>query len=167
MNIIFETTRLYLRELALSDINDLSQVLCNTISMKYYPRAFTITEVEQWIVTNINRYSIYGYGLWGVVLKDTDKLIGDCGVTIQQIDNEFLPEIGFHINQDYCRNGYATEAGRKTLSYCNIEYKLKRIYSYCNRENIPSQNTMLKIGMQYHKHYYQDGSEKVVYVKIF
>lgn len=167
MESIVETKRLYLRELSIDDAIDLSQVMCNAESMKYYPRAFTPNEVERWIQKNIDRYETFGYGLWGVVLKENGKLIGDCGLTIQNIDNELLPEIGFHINPAFCRNGYATEAGKATLSYCHAEYKLRQIYSYCNAENIPSRNTMVKIGMEYHKSYYQDGKEKVVYVTIF
>ena len=80
--------------------------------------------VENWINKNIDRYKIYGYGLWGVVLRQTDELIGDCGVTIQNIDGELLPEIGFHISPDYCLHGYATEAAMEILKYCrkNFDY---------------------------------------------
>lgn len=38
------------------------------------------------------------------------KLIGDCGITIQNIDGELLPEIGYHIHKDFWRQGFATEA---------------------------------------------------------
>jgi len=30
-----------------------------------------------------------------VVIKETGEFIGDCGITIQNIDGEMLPEIGF------------------------------------------------------------------------
>jgi RimJ/RimL family protein N-acetyltransferase len=167
MNVIAETERLYLRELSPGDAKDLSLVLCDAESMKYYPGAFTAAEVEAWIAKNVSRYGIYGYGLWGVVLKENGRLIGDCGITIQNIDNEFLPEIGFHVVREHCRKGYATEAGRKVLAYCNGEYKIRRVYSYCDADNVPSRNTMKKIGMEYHKSYYRDGTEKSVYVKRF
>lgn len=38
------------------------------------------------------------------------KLIGDCGITIQNIDGKLLPEIGYHIHKDFWRQGFATEA---------------------------------------------------------
>lgn len=158
-----ETARLYLRELTLEDSDGLAQILCNAEAMKYYPRPFSMDEVVRWINRNIERYATYGYGLWGVVLKDSDKLIGDCGVTIQNIDSAYLPEIGFHIHQSFCMKGYASEAGKEVLQYCNQVYKLKKIYSYCNKDNIPSQRTMMKIGMDYDKSYFEDGKEKIVY----
>lgn len=168
MKTVIETERLFLRELALSDTNDLAKVLCNETSMLYYPKAFTLEEVKRWINTNIKRYGVFGYGLWGVVLKSTRLLIGDCGLTIQSIDGESLPEIGFHINPSYCQHGYATEAGKAVLEYGHNEFKLRRIYSYCISENIPSQKTMKKIGMDYHKTYFSNtGKETTVYIKTF
>ena len=39
-----------------------------------------------------------------VCLKDTGEMIGDCGLTLQNIDGEMLPEIGYHIRRDcQCR----------------------------------------------------------------
>lgn len=39
-------------------------------------------------------------------LKDTGELIGDCGVTMQNINGQIKPEIGYHIRKDYQRKGY-------------------------------------------------------------
>lgn len=40
---------------------------------------------------------MFGFGLWAVVLKETGELIGDCGLTMQNVDGVILPEIGYHI----------------------------------------------------------------------
>lgn len=154
---------MYLRELSLDDSDELALIFCDAETMKYYPRPFTQEEVRIWINRNIERYAVFGYGLWGVVLNDDDKLIGDCGVTIQNIDNELLPEIGFHINRSFGMKGYASEAGKEVLQYCSKTFKLQKIFSYCNTDNIPSQKTMQRIGMDYYKTYIQDGREKIVY----
>lgn len=167
MEIVLETERLYLRELSSNDAEDLAQVLCDPDSMKYYPQPFDIEGVKNWISRNIRRYEIYGYGLWGIVLRESDRLIGDCGVTIQNIDNELLPEIGFHVIPSCCRMGYASEAGKAVLSFCNATYKISKFYSYCARDNIPSIRTMERIGMEFHKKYFADGKEKTVYIKEF
>ena len=167
MNMMLQTDRLYLRELSLNDTDELALVLCDAEAMKYYPKPFTIAEVKKWINRNIERYETYGYGLWGVVTKESDKLIGDCGITIQNIDNELLPEIGFHINPSFCMKGYASEAGKEVLEYCNKLYKLRKIFSYCDQDNVPSQKTMKKIGMKYHKSYSENNKEMIVYIKEF
>lgn len=53
--------------------------------MEHYPYTFDENRVRNWITKNIERYSIFGFGLWAVVLKETDELIGDCGLTMQNI----------------------------------------------------------------------------------
>jgi len=100
------------------------------------------------------------------LLEKIDNIfLGDCGITIQNIDGIDLPEVGFHIISDYCKNGYATEAAIKSIEYVNSKYGLKTIYSYCNKNNLPSQRVMQKIGMDYFKEYINDGIISVVYKK--
>lgn len=31
--------------------------------------------------------------------QETNEFIGDCGITVQDIDGELLPEIGYHIHK--------------------------------------------------------------------
>ena len=90
MTYILKTERLQIRELDILDAENLSKVLSDRISMQYYPKPFSSRDVENWINKNIDRYRVYGYGLWGVVLQQTNELIVDCGVTIQNIDGELL-----------------------------------------------------------------------------
>ena len=45
-----------------------------------------------------------------MVLKETGEFIGDCGITLQNIDGEILPEIGYHIHKKYWMYGFAKEA---------------------------------------------------------
>ena len=58
----------------------------------------------------MQRYQIFGFGLWAVCLKDTGERIGDCGLTMQNIGGVIKPEIGYHIRKDMQRKGYAGEA---------------------------------------------------------
>jgi RimJ/RimL family protein N-acetyltransferase len=57
-------------------------------------------KVENWIQWNIENYKKYKHGLWAVILKEAEIFIGDCGLTMQNIENETVPKIGFHINKD-------------------------------------------------------------------
>ena len=45
------------------------------------------------------------------------KMIGDCGITMQIIHGAIRPEIGYHINKNYQRKGYASEAAQKVRDY--------------------------------------------------
>ena len=57
-----------------------------------------------------------------MTLRETGELIGDCGLTLQNINGELLPEIGYHIRRDCQRQGYAAEAARscRDLSLIHI-----------------------------------------------
>ncbi|MGI6109287.1 MAG: GNAT family N-acetyltransferase [Eubacteriaceae bacterium] len=76
---MIETERLILREMHESDYNALYSVLADSDIMRYYPCTFDETRVIAWIVKNIERYHIFGFGLWAVVLKSDEEMIGNCG----------------------------------------------------------------------------------------
>lgn len=160
---IIETRRLVLRELEAGDAGELSKVLSDAESMRYYPHPFSNAEVKAWIEKNIKRYSDFGFGLWAVIRKEDGVFLGDCGITMQNIDGEMLPEIGFHIILKYCKNGYATEAARACLDYALKKLKYNSVYSYTRASNVASQCVAVKIGMKEKKRYEKDGFEHVVY----
>jgi RimJ/RimL family protein N-acetyltransferase len=151
MTRLIETERLYLRELTGSDASDLACILSDPESMKYYPKPFTPEQVRNWIQWNIDNYQKYRHGLWAVILKDGDIFLGDCGITIQEIEGEYLPELGYHIKKEFWCKGYATEAAKACLDYAFSTFKYNELFSYTNQENIPSIKVMKKIGMQFRR----------------
>jgi len=160
---IIETRRIFLRQFMLSDIPDLSLVLCDKESMRYYPHVFSVNEVAGWIEQNIERYKKDGFGLWAVIRKDDNRFLGDCGITLQNIDGDTLPEIGFHIIKTFCNMGYATEAAEACKKYAIKVLGFKSVYSYSEIENKASQRVSSKIGMNQIKIFKSDGTDKVVY----
>jgi len=40
----------------------------------------------EWIERNQRRYEQYGHGLWAVILRGERKLVGDCGLAVQEVD---------------------------------------------------------------------------------
>jgi len=163
MKTIFETRRLYLRQLTFEDISSLSLVLSDQESMRHYPHAFSNEEVKEWIERNIKRYKNDGFGLWAVIRKVDNQFLGDCGITLQNIDGEILPEIGFHIIKEFCNMGYATEAAEACKKYAIKVLGYKSIYSYSEIGNKASQRVSSKIGMNKVKTFKKDGIEEVVY----
>lgn len=80
---ILKTERLYLREMNQSDYESLCRILQDNETMYAYEGAFTDTEVQEWLDRQIARYKKYNFGLWAVILKNTNKMIGQCGLTMQ------------------------------------------------------------------------------------
>ena len=148
---IFETERLFLRPLAPEDAGELSKVLSDQEAMKYYPHPFSPEEVEHWIQWNIDNYEKYNHGLWAVIRKKDQVFLGDCGITMQDIDGEVVPEIGFHILPQYGRQGYATEAAKGCVKYAFDVLGYSRVFSYTDCANLPSQGVAKKLGMRFYK----------------
>ena len=99
---LLETERLMLREMSQADFDALYAVLADSDIMEHYPYTFDEERVRNWIRKNEERYSIFGFGLWAVCLKDTGEMIGDCGLTIQNINGSFKkrlrPSATGHLN---------------------------------------------------------------------
>ena len=93
--IILETNRLLLREMTLSDMGSLSLILQDEKVMYAYNGAFSDKETFAWMQKQLQRYKDYGFGLWGVILKDTNEMIGQCGLTMQEYKTAQVPEIGY------------------------------------------------------------------------
>lgn len=132
--------------------------------MKYYPKVFDEEKVEKWIQWNIENYSKYNHGLWAVILKEGEVFLGDCGITMQRIEDEVVPEIGFHIIKDYCNKGYATEAALACKKYAFEILNYSRVFSITSERNIPSQKVAEKIGMKFYKSFKKNGEKQVVQV---
>jgi RimJ/RimL family protein N-acetyltransferase len=162
MDSIIETKRLFLRNLTLDDVANLSLVLSDKESMNYYPHAFSADEVKKWIERNIERYKNDGFGLWAVIRKEDNQFLGDCGITLQNIDGDTLPEIGFHIIKTFCNKGYATEAAESCKRYAIDVLGFKSVYSYSEIGNKPSQKVSSKIGMKIVKTFKMNGIEEVL-----
>ena len=118
-NYIIETEQLALRELTVEDFQTWHQILSEQETMQYYISAFDEDKTKSWIDWNLDNYSRYGFGLWAVILKETNQFIGDCDITMQNIhgDGNLFPEIGYHIDKQFWCKGYASQAAKACLRY--------------------------------------------------
>ena len=156
---IIETERLFLREMKKSDFDALYEVLADSDIMQHYPYTFDESRVRNWIQRNIERYRIFGFGLWAVCLKETGEMIGDCGITLQLIDGQIKPEIGYHIRADKQRNGYAKEAAIAVRDWTFNNTPFQIVYSYMKYTNEPSVKTAISYGCKQVDEYKDDENE--------
>ena len=142
-----ETERLFLWEMIPDDFDTLYTVLADSDIMQHYPYTFDEARVRNWINKNIERYRVFGFGLWAVCLKTTGEMIGDCGLTMQNINGTILPEIGYHIAKAYQHQGYAKEAARAVRDWAFANTTFGVVYSYMKKENAPSSAVARANGM--------------------
>ena len=148
-----ETERLILREYTMNDFDTLYEIMSDPETMQHYPAPFDQARTRRWIEWNLENYQKYGWGLWAVVLKETGEFIGDCGITLQDIDGQLLPEIGYHIHKKYWRRGFAKEVARAVRDWVFENTDYDTIYSYMKYTNVASYSTALANGMKKVKEY--------------
>ena len=156
---VLETERLYLREMDMDDFDALYAVLADPDIMQHYPYTFDEDRVKGWIERNVRRYNDDGFGLWAVCLKETGEMIGDCGLTLQNIEGEMLPEIGYHIRKDCQHRGYAKEAASAVRDWAFEHTDYPSLFSYCKYTNEASYKTAESIGMHFYKEYPDEANE--------
>ena len=163
MGAILETARLVLREFVPEDADALALVISDPETMCYYPTPYDRAGVEQWIERNRQRYTRDGVGLWAMVLKSTGELIGDCGIIRQEIEGEFLYEIGYHLRRDLWGQGLATEAATACRNWGFAHLRVDRLISLIRPENLPSQRVAERNGMTIWKEIEWRGLRHYVY----
>lgn len=159
-----ETERLFLRGMTKNDFDALYAVLADSDIMKHYPYKFDEKRVMGWIERNIERYKTDGFGLWAVCLKENGKMIGDCGLTLQNINGQIKPEIGYHIAKTFQRKGYAKESAQAVRDWAFKNTDFDVIYSYMKANNLPSIATAKANKMTFIEEYTDsEGEQTVVY----
>lgn len=154
---ILETERLSIRELVQNDFCEVCKLLQNPEVMYAYEGAFNDQEVQQWLDKQARRYADYGFGLWGLIEKESGELIGQCGITMQEYNNTSVPEIGYLLRKEFWHKGYATEAAQACKAYAFDTLQMNGIYSIIRDTNLASIHVALRNGMQktdsFVKHY--------------
>ena len=144
---ILETERMYLRELKQEDFESLCKILKDAEVMYAYEGAFDDREVQEWLDRQIARYQKWGFGLWAAVLKETNDMIGQCGLTMQPWKDKELLEIGYLFERSYWHKGYATEAAAACKKYAFEVLKAGEVCSIIRDTNTASQNVAIRNGM--------------------
>ncbi len=144
---ILETERLYLREMNQSDFNSLCKILQDEETMVAYEGAFSDSEAQEWLDRQIFRYQQWGFGLWAVILKQTNEMIGQCGLTMQPWKDKEVLEIGYLFNRSYWHKGYAIEAAMACKKYAFEILEADEVCSIIRDTNIASQNVAIRNGM--------------------
>lgn len=145
---IFETERLYLREMTQEDYPSLCRILQDEETMYAYEGAFSDEEVQEWLDRQISRYRRWNFGLWAVILKETDGMIGQCGLTVQPWKGEEVLEIGYLFESKHWHRGYAAEAAAACKKYAFEVLNAEEVCSIIRDTNRASQKVAVRNGMR-------------------
>ena len=149
---IMETNRLILREVNHGDAESLFALFNEPEVMKYFsntPRS--IEEAYERIELDLGQYTKRGFGFWATVLKDTGKIVGQCGLLAQKVDEFDETEIAYALAKEYRGQGFATEAAKAIKNYGFNKLNFNRLISIIDPDNISSQKVALRTGLAFEK----------------
>ena len=155
------TARLRFREMTDDDLDEMTAVLGAPDPARPTRRLRTRADAERWIAWNIQNYAEHGHGLWAVETHD-GEFVGDCGLTIQDVEGEPFVEVGYHVKLELRSQGLATEAAaavRDAASDAGIQH----LVAIIRPENTPSQRVAQKIGLTWQRTVFKNGGDALIF----
>lgn len=149
-----ETERLFLRPFTADDFEGAHAYGSVPENVRFMPwgpndaqatRAFLLRCEERWKDEPVSEFD------FAVVLKNTDKVVGGCGIYLNEERTQAA--LGWALHRDYWKKGLMPEAAKALLRFGFEELKLHRITAYCNTENYGSYRVMEKAGMRREGHF--------------
>ena len=163
---MIETNRLILRMMREDDFTDIFRIFTDEKVMKSFNlRSFSRQQMQNWMVRNLIHQKKYGYGLYSVLLKFNQALIGDCGLEHTQFEGRACVEIGYDFLSKYWNKGYATEASKAIKNHAikKLKIDLRILCSFIRKNNTASQHIAEKLGMKKVKEYETHGINYYLY----
>lgn len=144
---ILETKRLKVRELSMDDLDDLRAMYDKPHMTDFVEPLYALEQERRYQQNYIDKiYGFYGFGMWLVFEKETGQLIGRAGFEYRDYCSEGEVEMGYLIDPDLWRQGYATEVCQALLNYARDELNFQRVLCRVSPNNYPSQGLLDKLG---------------------
>lgn len=150
---ILTTRHLQIRELSPKDLPSLY-----SIYQEPQIRAFLSEGKEDYATFYEKRcsyidktYPFYDFGMWGIFSKDTNTLMGECGLQPLSIDDKEKIAIGYVLSSKFQRKGFGKEMVRATLRYAHREFGFTHIVAQISPDNSASIALAKSCGFHYEK----------------
>lgn len=146
---ILVTRRCVVRELELADLDDLFEMYEQPGMTDYIEPLYPRKEEEEYQRAYIrNMYDFYGYGMWVVRERGTDRLIGRAGLEHREIDGTWELELGYAIARPFQRQGYAREVCAAIIEYAWERLEYERLNCLIEPENLVSIGLVEQLGFR-------------------
>lgn len=141
-----ETERLRLTALADRHFEAYASMLADASSTRFVGDGEPLDRMNAWrsMAMLLGHWSLRGYGMWAIELKDTGEFVGRVGLH----NPEGWPdlELGWMLMPAQRGKGYATEAGRAALAHAFSALHASRVISLIRLENSASERVARRLG---------------------
>jgi ribosomal-protein-alanine N-acetyltransferase len=161
---ILSTERLILRQLAISDEQEIFSLRSDSEINKYLDRQISNTiDDARAFINKINEHiskneSVY----WAITLRGNNKLIGTICLFSFSIENDKC-EIGYELLTNFQRKGIMKEAVEKIIDYAFTTIKIKKIEALLHRGNHNSIKLLEKLSFSNSKEPEKTDSDLIYY----
>jgi len=144
-----ETNRLVLRQLVPSDDKAVFEVFRHPEVTRYYDQEtfLSIEPAQAFVDSCIKRFYDRRGIRWGIISKNSSKLIGTCGLH-NLIDRHHRAEVGYDLAPEFWRAGIMSEAIAEVLKFCFEDIHFNRIEALCMTGNTASVGLLKKLNFQ-------------------
>jgi ribosomal-protein-alanine N-acetyltransferase len=150
---ILETRRLILRRFELEDLDTLYTFYSDPEVRRYFPdgtQTYEYTREElEWYLNGHPKHP--ELGLWATIHKETNQMIGRCGLLPWVIDQQPEVEVAYLFGKAYWHQGFGSEAAQGILDYAFEKLELNRLICLIDKDNAASIGVAKKIGMTFEK----------------
>jgi RimJ/RimL family protein N-acetyltransferase len=89
--IVIETKRLLIRKITQTDLDDLYGICSDSELMKFVGDGNPLSkqQTQKWIDVTLSNYASKGFGMYGVIDKETGAFIGYCGLVFSTDVNDY------------------------------------------------------------------------------
>jgi ribosomal-protein-alanine N-acetyltransferase len=145
-----ETERLVLRRMTLDDAEDYYAFASDPLVTLHtiWSAHSSMEDSLHYLKGVLQKYENHDSFHWGIVLKESNRLIGRNGLIRCDIANQ-KAEIGYGISSRYWNKGIVTEATQAIFQYAFEQLDFHRIEGRCSLNNIGSAKIMEKLGMRF------------------
>ncbi len=151
----------------MDDLGALAAMYGDPEVRRYFPEGVLTHEETreelEWIIDVY--YGRYGFGLWATIDKQTDELIGRCGLLPWTIDGRSEVEVAYLLARAHWGRGLGTEAARAVLEYGFDRLHLSRLICLIDPANEASLKVATRIGMALESEIDLEGEPTLVYAK--
>jgi ribosomal-protein-alanine N-acetyltransferase len=122
---------------------------------------WTDAQIVEFVERQRNHYLNHGFCLWKMVSRDSEEVVGFCG--LQPLTGTSEIEIGWWLSPGLWGQGIATEAAAAALADAFGRSGLDRAVAVAQKENRASTRVMEKIGMRCERETTHRGFRVVLY----
>ena len=149
-----ETDRLKFRLLQIEDFKDWMPLFGVEEVAKFlaFDQSLSPQQLcESWFEKAFFRYNNGLGGMNVLVDKTSNRMVGQCGLLIQSVEEQQRMEIGYSILPEFWGKGYASEASQKCKNFAFENDFWDSLISMIHVDNIASEKVALRNGMHLEK----------------